>query len=30
MTKQMKDFNKFLADISMMLKLDSNIYENWK
>lgn len=30
MTKWMKEFNKFLVDISMILKLDYNMYENWK
>ena len=30
MTKWMKEFNKLLVDISMILKLDYNMYENWK
>lgn len=30
MTKWMKEFNKVLVDISMILKLDYNMYENWK
>lgn len=30
MTKWMKEFNKVLVDISMILTLDYNMYENWK
>ena len=29
MTKWMKELNKFQVDISMILKLDYNMYENW-
>ena len=29
MTKWTKEFNKFQVDISMILKIDYNMYENW-